>query len=40
MEKKPYETPEIQVIELAEEPLLLMQSKKYGGSNNDEGWMN
>jgi len=43
MEKKPYETPEIQVFELEDHPPLLMQSppsNPYGGNGDGEGWMN
>lgn len=44
-EKKTYETPEIQVVELdAPSQALLCQSppnsKPYGGSGDGDGWLN
>lgn len=41
--KKPYETPEIQVIELEKQPMLLAFSPDpngYGGKGEGEGWLN
>ncbi|MCR5454608.1 MAG: hypothetical protein K6F33_06445 [Bacteroidales bacterium] len=37
--KRPYETPEIEVIELPATPQLLMQSKTYNGGGEDD-WAN
>jgi len=44
-EKKSYETPEIQVVEMDTPSQMLLcmsppKSDPYGGGNDEEGWLN